>query len=200
MLALFFEQFAKPRGWFGWIIGKVLATSNQDINEWTISLLDIQQNDNILEIGYGPGKAIQYINDSFPTVFIAGIDYSDVMFEQAKNENHKGIEEGKIDLYQGDVKDLPNFGCKFNKVFSVNNYTLWEDNMTCLRNIHAMLQPKGQIAITLQPRAKGATDNTTEKVGDKIMNDLIMAGFSDVKLKIKETKPTDTVSVIGKKD
>lgn len=197
MLALFFKQFAKPTGWFGHVIGKVLATSNQEINEWTISQLEINSNERVLEIGYGPGTAIEHIYTKYPDTTIAGIDVSDVMCEQASSRNEEGIKEGRIDLRQSNVTNLPTFDDAFHKVFTVNNYTLWDNQIECLQTIRSIMKPKGRIAITLQPRSKGASDETTEIIADKIMNDLITAGFSEVQLSIMETKPTDTVCVLG---
>jgi len=57
----FNSQFAHPQGWVGRLVGTILAWKNRERNAWTISMLDIQPDDQVLEIGFGPGQAIQEV-------------------------------------------------------------------------------------------------------------------------------------------
>ncbi len=57
----FNSQFAHPKGLLGRFVGIILALKNRERNAWTISTLDIQPDDQVLEIGFGPGQAIQEI-------------------------------------------------------------------------------------------------------------------------------------------
>ncbi|MDN4594565.1 hypothetical protein [Polycladomyces subterraneus] len=54
----FSEQFRKPGGFWGHVVGMLMAATTGSRNEWTLSLLDIRPEDRILEIGYGPGVGI----------------------------------------------------------------------------------------------------------------------------------------------
>ena len=51
------RQFGRPTGIVGRLVGLVMATrtSNRERNRRTIELLQIQPDDRVLEIGYGPG-------------------------------------------------------------------------------------------------------------------------------------------------
>src|SRR5437899_9533240 len=53
------RQLRRPRGLFGRVIGRGLARRNKEANDWTVSLLDIQPTDRVLEIGFGPGLAVR---------------------------------------------------------------------------------------------------------------------------------------------
>jgi hypothetical protein len=47
--------FAHPQGLLGRLGGMIMARSSGLRNEWIISLLDVQRDDRILEVGFGPG-------------------------------------------------------------------------------------------------------------------------------------------------
>ena len=55
------SQFHRPHGFGGRVAGWVMANrgSNRERNIWAVGLLDVQAQDRVLEIGFGPGIAIQ---------------------------------------------------------------------------------------------------------------------------------------------
>jgi SAM-dependent methyltransferase len=97
----FNSQFAHPEGWAGRFVGMILALKNRERNAWTISMLDIQPSDQVLEIGFGPGQAIQEVAKLTQNGFVAGIDLSDVMVAQASKRNSVAIRSGRVLLQQG---------------------------------------------------------------------------------------------------
>jgi hypothetical protein len=54
-------QFHRPRGPVGHLVGWTMArrSSNRERNIWAVSLLDVQPDDRVLELGFGPGIAIR---------------------------------------------------------------------------------------------------------------------------------------------
>lgn len=84
-----------------------LTPSNQKRIRWTISLLDIKPDDRLLEIGFGPGFAIELISKIASEGFIAGVDHSEVMVQQAEKRNARAIRDGKVVLRHGSVSHLP---------------------------------------------------------------------------------------------
>ena len=54
-------QFGKPTGLLGKFAGLIMSKrgSNLERNMWAISLLELQPKDRVLEVGFGPGIAIQ---------------------------------------------------------------------------------------------------------------------------------------------
>lgn len=116
ILSKFSTQFGNPKGFWGNIAGKLMAKGAEK-NEWTISLLNIQKTDNVLEIGFGPGVAIELVSNIVSIGHIVGIDISEVMLHQATKGNLKAIKEGRIDLNLLDISTFPLFETKFDKVF-----------------------------------------------------------------------------------
>ena len=72
----FGDQFKKPEGFLGSIAGKLMATVGAEKNKWTISLLNVKKDDNVLEIGFGPGIGIELTSKVIQDGKIIGIDYS----------------------------------------------------------------------------------------------------------------------------
>ncbi|GAB7386269.1 hypothetical protein BSNK01_01040 [Bacillaceae bacterium] len=83
--------------------------ANKELNQWTISLLNVQPNDRILEVGFGPGIAIQEISGMIEDGSIVGIDPSQTMLSQAQKRNAFAIRQGKVRLYLSSVENLPAF-------------------------------------------------------------------------------------------
>lgn len=54
-------QFGHPRGPLGHLAGWIMGAraSNRERSRWAVSLLDIEPTDRVLEIGFGPGLAIE---------------------------------------------------------------------------------------------------------------------------------------------
>ena len=192
-------QFGRPTGFLGSIAGKIMAytPSNQDRIRWTISLLNIKPDDRLLEIGFGPGLAIELVSKIASEGFIAGIDHSEVMVRQASKRNARAIRDGKVVLQLGSVSDLPKFNEPFDKIFAINSAHFWNGPVDCLKELRKMLRPGGLMAVTLQPRSRSATDATAKEIGREIGLNLECAGFSQVRLEIKPTKPVSVVCALG---
>jgi ubiquinone/menaquinone biosynthesis C-methylase UbiE len=192
-------QFGRPTGFWGNIVGKIMAftSSNQDRIRWTISLLDIRSDDRLLEIGFGPGFAIELVKRIVSEGFIAGVDHSEVMLRQAGKRNARAIRDGKVVLRLGSASNLPKFNELFDKIFTINSIHFWNEPIDCLKELRKLLKPGGLIAVTLQPRSRSATDGTTKEIGEELAKNLERAGFSQVRLEIRQTKPVSVACALG---
>ena len=196
MLKSFNSQFAHPEGWMGRLVGMILAWKNRGRNAWAIALLDVQSNDRVLEIGFGPGQAIEEVAKLTPNGFIAGIDLSDVMVAQASRRNAAAIRAGRVLLQQGAESPLPFEDDRFNKVFAVNSMQFWSNPTAGLQEVRRVLKPGGRVVITIQPMwAK--TEEQVQSVAEKLIRQLKQAGFKQVRLETRQSKPITTVSGIG---
>ncbi len=197
MSRLLMNLFGRPYGFLGNIGGRIMAATNKEINEWTVALLDIRSNDKVLEIGFGPGIAAEKISNIIKEGIFVGIDPSEVMFSQAQKRNEAAIREGKVKLQLATIEHLPVFNEAFDKIFSINSILFWEQPIERLKELRHLLKPNGLIAITLQPRSKGATNETARQEGEKLVQYLKEAGFSSIRLEEKQTKPVSAVCAIG---
>ena len=192
-------QFGRPSGVWGSIAGRIMAAtpSNNDRIRWTLGLLDIKPHDRILEIGFGPGIAIALASELAPDGFVAGIDHSDVMVRQASKRNAAALRAGRVVLRQGSAGSLPSFDGPFDKIFTINSLHFWSEPVACLQQLRAYLKPGGLMAVTLQPRSRGATDEMTRVIGEELLMNLEHAGFSECRVEVKRMHPVSVVCALG---
>src|SRR5882757_4219880 len=105
--SILIRAFGRPKGVLGRLGGVMMARINKDCAAWVIDLLAIQPNDQVLEVGFGPGVGIQLLARSATTGYVAGADPSAEMVEQATARNANVIRSGRVDLRHGSVESLP---------------------------------------------------------------------------------------------
>ncbi|MDQ0337237.1 ubiquinone/menaquinone biosynthesis C-methylase UbiE [Caldalkalibacillus uzonensis] len=199
LLKRFFDQFKLPEGFWGHVAGKIMAVSNRELNAWTVSILSIQPDDRVLEVGFGPGVAIELVSKQLDTGMVVGIDASPIMMQQASKRNATAISLGKVELKQASIEHLPAFHEPFDKIFTVNSLMFWPEPVTHLRQLGQHLKPGGILAVTFQPRNKGATDQTALEEGKTYTQYLKEAGFTDIHMQSIKLKPVLAVCVTGYK-
>jgi len=148
------KQFGSPSGFFGKFIGNRMAKGNVYDARWTVSLLDIQPNDRILEIGFGPGVSTQLASEKASKGFVAGIDHSRTMVQAASQRNASAIQAGLMELKHGDVSALPYPDESFDTAFSLHSIYFWPNPVDCLKELRRVLKPGGLLGITIQPKDK----------------------------------------------
>jgi SAM-dependent methyltransferase len=181
-------QFGRPAGFLGSVAGSIMAhtPSNLDRIQWTISLLELKPNDRVLEVGFGPGQAIQLASKIAVSGFVAGIDHSEEMVRQATKRNGEAIRRGRVRLQLGSASNPPPFDGLFDKIFTINSIHFWTNPVECLEKLRKLLRPGGRIAVTMQPRSRAATDAATVKIGEEIAANLERAGFSGCRVEIRK--------------
>ena len=192
-----FGQFAKPTGVAGWVVGHLMSMKNRDRSVWVFSVLDLNPTDRVLEVGFGSGADIA--RASHTATFVAGVDHSDVMVRQANRRNAKAIREGRVDLRHASVDKLPYPDAHFDKVFAINSAQFWKETARSLAEISRVLKPGGWLALAVQPRNRGATDETTRQVGVGLSKALTAAGFEEVHSEFQQMRPVATVCVVGQR-
>jgi ubiquinone/menaquinone biosynthesis C-methylase UbiE len=145
------SQFGLPTGLIGRVIGRGMARHNEREARWTVDLLAIEPDSRVLEIGFGPGVAIQYAAGRATRGHVSGVDSSEAMLKMARKRNATGLANGSIDLTTGDVRSLPFADDSFDRAFSIHCIYFWREPLACLRQIRRVLRPGGVVAITIRP-------------------------------------------------
>jgi SAM-dependent methyltransferase len=192
-------QFHQPHGLGGRAAGWFMAHrgSNRKRNVWVADLLDVQPDDHVLELGFGPGIAIEAVARRATRGMVVGVDHSEVMVEQATRRNAAAVRAGRVDLRLGNAEHLPAFDARFDKILAVNSLMFWDDPVARLTELRALLRNGGQIAIAYQPRGPGSTDETAARAGREIAEHFTTAGYTDVRVETLPLKPTAVVCVLG---
>jgi len=195
------QQFGKPSGPLGVLAGFVMRVrpSNRLRNARTLDLLDIQPEDRILEVGFGPGVAVARAAELATAGKVVGVDHSELMLRQARRRNAKAIRAGRVELLLGSADALPRLEDRFDKVVAVNVYTFWKDPVSVLSGLRQVMSPGGVIALTLQPRRRGATAGDTRVAAERMSASLRAAGFGEVRTEILEMAPVPAACALGRR-
>jgi SAM-dependent methyltransferase len=130
-------QFVRPHGFAGRLAGREMALrpSNRKRNRWAVALLEVQPQDHIPEIGFGPGLAIRELARRATDGFVLGIEHSEVMVRQATIRNRAAVEQGRVELRLGSALDLRDFSEMFDKALAVNNFGMWPEPEARLKDL-----------------------------------------------------------------
>jgi SAM-dependent methyltransferase len=147
------RMFGRPRGVLGRLGGLIMARANAGFGGRAAGLLGVQPRDNVLEVGFGPGVAIERLARLAAAGRVAGVDPSRAMVRQARARNAAAIRSGRVDLWHGSVDALPFGPGGFDKALAVNSMQVWPDPASGLREIGRVLRPDGTIALGFTPRS-----------------------------------------------
>ncbi len=179
------DQWGKPAGWIGRMAGHAMAVKNGGMNRAAIAHLDLQPNDRVLEIGFGPGRAIRMAAERVPNGLVAGLDHSPIMVNQAAFRNRKLIRAGAVEVRLGDVARILHGDNACDKVFAVNSFHYWPAPESALSEIHRVLRPDGTLVLTIRavnaPMRLDITDAGEGKVRvERAKAAMAGAGFQDI--------------------
>lgn len=186
------RQFGRPRGVAGRLAGWVMAhrASNRQRNLWVVSLLDVQPNERVLEVGFGPGVAIAELARRAGRGHVYGIDHSAEMVRLAARRNAAAVREGRVELRHASVERLPSFDQPLDAIMAVNSLGFWPEPARRLGDLRALLRPGGRIALASQPRCLGgATLATTRQAGEELHGLLTRAGFTEPRTEVLHLDP-----------
>jgi ubiquinone/menaquinone biosynthesis C-methylase UbiE len=180
-------------------VGRGKGLGNEKLNAWTVSLLHVQPEDRILEIGCGPGVGIQHAARLVQQGWIAGVDISLDMVQKARRRNLAAIHNGRVELLEGDIARLPYIDNTFDKAFSVNCVPFWPRVIDNLREVHRVLRPGGMVAVTLQP---WWTEREAEVARQcvRLLLQMVEAGFQQLHSEPKTMRPLPAFCVLGIKE
>jgi ubiquinone/menaquinone biosynthesis C-methylase UbiE len=155
-LELVEDNFRKPTGWSGRLVGHAMARQHKPLTVWTIGLMGVQPDDCILDVGCGGGMAVSLLSQVAREGFVAGLDYSPEMVRQATRRNRGAVERGRVEFRQGNAMALPFTEGSFDKVCGIETFYFWPDPLRGLREAYRVLKVGGELAITLEMSKEAA--------------------------------------------
>ena len=111
-------QFRKPSGLIGRIMGHWMNWQHSRLTKWAIQLMDVRPDDHVLDIGCGGGIAIKRIAKIAVDGVVAGVDYSEIMVQQALQCNAATVRAGRMTVKPGSISALPYEDESFDKVYA----------------------------------------------------------------------------------
>ena len=144
------DNFRRPTGWPGRLLGRVMALQHRSLTQWTIDQMGVRPTDHILDVGCGGGMALGLLARRATGGYVAGVDYSPEMVRQATARNREAVARGRVEVREGDAMALPYDDESFDQVCAIEAFYFWPDPLQGLREARRVLRPGGQLAITLE--------------------------------------------------
>ncbi|KAK6472227.1 putative methyltransferase YdaC-like [Huso huso] len=135
----------------GWVTQSLMKRNNRFLEENAVRLCEIQADNTVLEVGFGPGlglqEAVQYLTD--PRGKLLGLDYSEYMHKVARERLRDHIASGKVRLFQGRVESIPLPACSVDKVYHCNCHLYWPDMRAGNAELLRVMRPGALMVSTL---------------------------------------------------
>jgi protein-L-isoaspartate O-methyltransferase len=177
------RQAGHPRGLLGRIIGRAMVNDTKTANQAAIELLNPQPGENVLEIGFGPGRTIAALARSGANV--TGFEVSDTMRAQAAAHNRDAIAKGQVELIVGDGTDLPLPTGATDAIVTIHTIYFWPNPTTMIDEMMRVLQPGGHLVLAFHAGEEDIPDRFDLDIyrfhsSDAVVEALETAGFVDV--------------------
>ena len=191
-------QCRKPRSWPGRFVIRVMNANHSALTDWGLAHVPLQPSFTLLDVGCGGGKTIDKLATVASAGKVHGIDYSATSVAVARRSNRRWIEEGRVEIRQGSVSQLPFPDGTFDVVSAVETHYYWPDLAADVREILRVLKPGGRlvlIAETYRGRRFDALYRPTMKLlratylsEDGHRELLAAAGFTEVEVSVEASK------------
>lgn len=140
-------QLRKPVGNDGKEVGKQMNKSNKFICLNSYKILNPQKNSLVLEIGMGNGLFIKDLLNNANNIKYIGLDFSQVMIDEATELNQNLIDEQKVSFINGSVNSLPFKDNSIDYITTTNTVYFWPSLKENAKEIYRVLKPNGKVLI-----------------------------------------------------
>jgi SAM-dependent methyltransferase len=142
--------------------------------QWAVRLLEVAPDDQVLEIGSGPGVSVPLICGQLTSGRITVLDRSATAIQRTTRRNADHVASGKAVLHQLDLADVDLVrrvlgGQRFDKVLAVNVNLFWVRPADAeLRLIKDLLRPGGVVYLVYETPGKEHTSRVVTAVTDAL--------------------------------
>ena len=185
----FFENTRKPVGFGGKIMVAMMNSGHGAMADWGLEHITFSADGAVLDAGCGGGANIKKLLEKYSQGCVKGIDYSEVSVEKSRKVNAKAIKEGRCEVLQASVAQLPFAEDTFDLVTAFETIYFWPGLVDCFREVYRVTKPGGTFFICNETNGEtNKDDKWVEKIGGmtiynaaQILTALNQAGFTDAK-------------------
>ena len=166
------------------------------LSDWTVEQLNIQTYQHILEVGYGQGRILQAAAKKLKVGFLAGIDPSPSMYQQASRRNKEYIRQQLIQLHTGPITHLPYPSRYFHTIYGCNAIHTWNDPQLEFIRLASLLSTGGRLVMVFQPLS-AREEKAANETAEMIQEDLDAAGLTDIRIRYRDMHPANGIAISG---
>jgi trans-aconitate methyltransferase len=160
---------------------------------WAVDVMDVQPDDNILEIGCGPGYGAELICERLETGKLFAIDRSESGVDRTKRRCARFLEAGRLTVRQIDLATLRVPVKRLTKVFAFNVNLFWvRDCADEVALLHERVLPGGAVFLFYEAKQPELVPTIVTKASAA----LTKAGF---RVSVVEQKAPPVVGLIAKR-
>jgi trans-aconitate methyltransferase len=196
MIANLYNTFRQPAGYAGRLTGYLMSLKSKERSDWTVEQLNIQPYQHILEVGYGPGNTLQEVARRLKVGFLAGIDHSIGMYQQAYRRNKRFIEQQLLQLHIGDLNELSYPPHYFHTIYGSDIHLFLKEPQLEFIRLSGLLKSRGKLVMVFQPRM-ARNEAAIRQEGERIREDYITAGLTDIRIEYRDMHPVTCIAAIG---
>ena len=138
------NNFRNPNGIGGKITTKIMNIMNQKQYKAVLDNINIENNDVLLDIGFGNGYLINKLLKRNYKIKIFGIDISKDMVNMVSEKYKKYINNNCLTLLLENINNKTTFENEmFDVIYTVNTIYFWDDIQICFSEIKRILKPNG---------------------------------------------------------
>lgn len=190
----FFQNTCKPKGFAGKIMVNMMNTGHAALAEWGLTHIKIRDDDFCLDIGCGGGANLKRLLGKSSNGHITGVDYSEVSVQKSKKLNRAAIQEGRCEVLQGNVMNLPFSENSFHLVTAFETIYFWPGIQVAFQQVYRVLKNSGTFLICNEANGKNTKDEKwtdiihgmTIYTSEQIEKALKNAGFSKIQVEQNE--------------
>jgi len=139
---------------------KPATGSGRQLNTWIIDRLRLQPYQHVLEVGVGTGRRLEEAARALRIGFLAGVEPSAPLYQQAYRRNKRYIARQLTQLHLGELSDLPYPPHYFHTVFTTSAILLSKYPQMELLRLTRLLTSGGRLILFVQPKTN-KTDTQT---------------------------------------
>jgi ubiquinone/menaquinone biosynthesis C-methylase UbiE len=198
------RQASRPKGLVGRLLGRVMRSETAAVNDVAIEKLGLSVGDHVLEVGFGPGRAVAEMAGRVSEGLVEGVDVSETMLSAARGRNRDALVAGRVALRVGDADSLPYESGEFDKALSVHTVYFWTDLSRGLAEVARVLRPGGRLVLAFRPQGDPANDSFPSSVYtfpalDAIEDALTESGFGTVTSEVRDMQGHSIAFVVAGK-
>ena len=146
------RQLQHPRGWVGKALFAGMTKKTIAHARWTVDLMRVQPDDDVVEIGFGNGSNIELLARRANRGHVTGYEVSATAIEMGLKRNAEAIAQGRVTLRLSVDGILPAPDESFDKACTVATMYVIADPRQVFREMHRVLRPGGLAAVTFPVR------------------------------------------------
>ncbi len=161
---------------------------------WARQQLNIQPYQHLLEVGYGTGQLMEEVARALRIGFIAGIESSVSLYQQAYRRNKRFVREQLIQLHIGEPYELSYPPHYFHTIYGTNIHLSSKDIHSELLRLFSLLKSKGRLVLLLEA---GRSRFNLQETAFLLQEACRSAGLSRIKIEAHPRSSDNYLSIIG---